>query len=238
MTRVGAGSGTRGAEPPSAPVYAIADVATLEAADVGSIPEAVAAMARGGADWIQLRAKRLPDGRFYEIAVECAEVLRQAPARLWIDDRPDIAALVGARLDEGDLHPGVHLGQSDLPPQAVRRVLGKGVWIGHSTHDREQLLAADRDPAVDVIALGPVFPTGTKEDPDPVIGLETVRWARGATDKPLVAIGGIDGSNVADVLAAGADAAAVISAICRGGDVEENVRRLTAAARTGAAARR
>ncbi len=238
MTRDGAGSGTRGAEPPSAPVYAIADVATLEAAGVRSIPGAVAAMVRGGADWIQLRAKLLPDVRFYELAVECAEALRRTPARLWIDDRPDVAALVGALLDEGDVHPGVHLGQTDLPPGAARRVLGDGVWIGRSTHDREQLLAADRDPAVDVIALGPVFPTGTKEDPDPVVGLETVRWARGATDKPLVAIGGIDASNVAEVLAAGADAAAVISAVCRGGDVEENVRRLTAAAGTGAVARR
>lgn len=238
MTRDGAGSGSGRAEPPTAPVYAIADVETLEAAEVRSIPQAVAAMARGGAAWIQLRAKRLPDVDFYELAAECAAVLRKTPVRLWIDDRPDVAALLDAPPGEGDVRLGVHLGQTDLPPEAARRVLGEGVWIGRSTHDREQLLAADRDPAVDVIAVGPVFPTGTKEDPDPVIGLETVRWARDATDKPLVAIGGIDASNVADVLAAGADAAAVISAVCRGGDVEENVRRLTAAARTGAAAGR
>jgi thiamine-phosphate pyrophosphorylase len=82
---------------------------------------------------------------------------------------------------------------------------------------------------VDVIAVGPVFPTGGKERPDPVVGLGFVRWARARTGKPLVAIGGIDVDNVASVLAAGADSAAVLGAVCRG-DVEENCRRLLAAA--------
>ena len=108
-------------------------------------------------------------------------------------------------------------------------MVGEDPWIGRSTHDRDQLVAADGDPAVDVIAVGPVFRTATKEDPDPVVGLEMIRWARRATCKPLVAIGGIDATNIAEVLAAGADAAAVVSAVCRG-DVAENVQRLCAAA--------
>jgi thiamine-phosphate pyrophosphorylase len=110
--------------------------------------------------------------------------------------------------------------------------VGANVKIGLSTHDEGQFAAADADPAVDVIAVGPVFPTTGKEDPDPVVGLELVRWARERTRKPLVAIGGIGAGNVASVLAAGADAAAVLGAVCRGGvrEVRANCLRLTAAA--------
>jgi thiamine-phosphate pyrophosphorylase len=210
-------------------VYAIADAEILAETGGRPVAESVAAMARAGAGWIQLRAKRLPDDRLLELAVECREALRGMEARLWIDDRPDVAVLAGAA--------GVHVGQADLPPDAVRRVVGEALWIGRSTHDRDQLLAADRDPAVDVIAVGPVFRTATKEVPDPVVGLELLRWARRTTGKPLVAIGGIDASNISDVLAAGADAAAVVSAVCRG-DAEDGVRRLLAAAEIGSGARR
>jgi thiamine-phosphate pyrophosphorylase len=109
-------------------------------------------------------------------------------------------------------------------------VVGADVRIGFSTHDEEQLAAADADPAVDVIAVGPVFPTTGKENPDPVVGLPFVRWARERTRKPLVAIGGIGAGNVAEVLAAGADAAAVLGAVCRGGvgEVRANCLRLLA----------
>jgi thiamine-phosphate pyrophosphorylase len=142
-----------------------------------------------------------------------------------VDDRADLAALFPV--------DGVHVGQRDLPPAAARQVVGADVRIGLSTHDEEQFAAADADPAVDVIAVGPVFPTTGKEDPDPVVGLPLVRWARERTRKPLVAIGGIDAGNVAEVLAAGADAAAVLGAICRGGvrEVRANCRRLMIAAR-------
>jgi thiamine-phosphate pyrophosphorylase len=141
-----------------------------------------------------------------------------------VDDRADLAALFPV--------DGVHVGQRDLPPAAARRVVGGGVRIGLSTHDEEQLAAADADPAVDVIAVGPVFPTTGKEDPDPVVGLSFVRRARERTRKPLVAIGGIDAGNVAEVLAAGADAAAVLGAVCRGGvgEVRANCLRLVIAA--------
>jgi thiamine-phosphate pyrophosphorylase len=205
--------------PRPGPVYGIADATALGGASPAA---AAAAMARGGVSWVQLRAKEASDAELHELAAASARALEGTGALLWIDDRPDVAALVGAA--------GVHLGQEDLPPAAARRVVGGGVWIGRSTHDREQVLEADRDPDVDVIAVGPVFATASKERPDPVVGLELVAWARRATRKPLVAIGGIDASNLASVLAAGADAAAVLSALCRG-DVEANARRLGEEAR-------
>lgn len=213
-----------GARPVARPgaIYGIADLDAL-----GDLPPAaaVAAMARAGLGWIQLRAKRASDAELYRHAVACRRSLAETPVRLWIDDRPDVAALVDA--------DGVHLGQDDLPPGAARKVLGPDCWIGLSTHDRAQLVAADADPEVDVIAVGPVFATRGKERPDPVVGLDHVRWARRATAKPLVAIGGIDASNLAAVLEAGADAVAVIGALCRATDdrgVEANARRLVAAA--------
>jgi len=218
-----------GALPPPGPVYAIADVGILGQRPGLSVPRAVAAMAGAGCGWIQLRAKGLPDGALYDLALACREAVEASGASLWIDDRTDVAVLSRAA--------GVHLGQEDLPAAAARQVAGPDLWIGRSTHDANQVLAADRDPAVDVVAVGPVFDTGTKERPDPVVGLEMVRRARALTRKPLVAIGGIDHTNIGAVLEAGADAAAVISAVCRG-DVEENVRRLAEAAERGSAARR
>lgn len=212
--------------PRPGPVYGIADADALGQAPGQPLPpEAVAAMARAGIAWVQLRAKEVTDAELHRLAIECRRALEGTGALLWIDDRPDVAALVGA--------DGVHLGQEDLPPAAARRVVGDRVWIGRSTHDREQLLEAHRDPEVDVIAVGPVFATSTKERPDPVVGLDHVAWARRTTDKPLVAIGGIDASNLASVLKAGADTVAVISGLCSpegGGDVEANARRLMAAA--------
>jgi thiamine-phosphate pyrophosphorylase len=219
------------AVPRPGPVYGIADLAALG----GLAPAAAAAaMARAGVSWVQLRAKGIDDAELHRHALACRRALDGTGARLWLDDRPDVAALAGA--------DGVHVGQDDLPPAAARRVVGPGAWIGRSTHDRGQLLAADRDPEVDVIAVGPVFPTRGKDRPDPVVGLDFVRWARAATAKPLVAIGGIDETNLAAVLAAGADAAAVLSAVCgtrgrqgdrarRAAEVEANAARLVAAAR-------
>jgi thiamine-phosphate pyrophosphorylase len=111
-------------------------------------------------------------------------------------------------------------------------VVGEGTWIGLSTHDEAQVEAAELDPEVDLVAVGPVFPTASKERPDPVVGLEFIRRARQRTGKPLVAIGGIGPENVTEVLAAGADAAVVLSAVCRGdlGEIAANCRRLLACA--------
>jgi thiamine-phosphate pyrophosphorylase len=205
-------------------IYAIADA---EALGSTPLPDAVAAMAEAGVRWIQVRGKRL-SGRDLAYALEgCCRAVEGTGADLWVDDRADLAALYPVA--------GLHVGQTDLPPAAARTVVGEAKWIGLSTHNEEQLAAADEDPEVDVVAVGPVFPTASKERPDPVVGLDFVRRARARTAKPLVAIGGIDAGNVAGVLAAGADAAVVLGAICRGGrggrgDVRASCLRLLEAA--------
>jgi len=155
------------------------------------------------------------------LAEACCRAVEGSGVTLWVDDRVDVAALLPVG--------GVHLGQSDLPPSAARALLPSATLIGASTHDLAQLAAAAADVAVDVIAVGPVFPTRSKAAPDPVVGLDGVREARRFTGKPLVAIGGIDETNLAAVLAAGADAVAVLAAVCRG-DVTSRCRTLIAAA--------
>lgn len=202
---------------PSGRIYAIADVEALHPAP---LPAAVRDMAEAGIRWIQVRAKRLSGIEIFRQMEACCRVLEGSGVDLWIDDRADLAALFPVA--------GLHVGQTDLPPAAARRVVGPAVRIGLSTHSEEQLLAADADPEVDVIAVGPIFPTTGKERPDPVVGLELLRWARSRTVKTLVAIGGIGAGNIPEVIAAGADAAAVIGAVCRG-DVRANALRLIAA---------
>lgn len=204
-------------------VYAIADAGALGARE---LPAAVAEMASAGIGWIQVRAKELSGSAWYELLAGCCRALEGSGVSLWVDDRADLAALFPVA--------GLHVGQRDLPPAAARRVVGGGVRIGLSTHDEEQLAAADADPDVDVIAVGPVFPTTGKALPGPAVGLELVRWARRRTRKRLVAIGGIDAGNLAAVLAAGADSAAMIGAVCRG-DIRANCLRLVTAARAAGA---
>lgn len=200
-------------------IYAIADADALAPAPV---PAAVAAMAGEGIRWIQVRGKRLSGSEWYRTLEECCRATEGSGAELWVDDRADLAALFPVA--------GLHVGQTDLPPGAARRVVGPGVRIGLSTHTEEQVAAANLDPDVDVIAVGPVFATTGKERPDPVVGLDFVRRTRARTGKTLVAIGGVEAGNVAEVLAAGADFAVVLGAVCRG-DVRANCRRLLAAAR-------
>ncbi len=195
-------------------IYAIADAGAL---GPERLAPAVAEMARAGVRWIQVRAKALGDRELFQRVGECHRAVAGAGCELWMDDRADLAALFP--------FAGVHLGQADLPPAAARTVVGAGVWIGSSTHDPEQLRRADSDPAVDVVAYGPVFPTPSKKDPDPTVGLAGLRAARALTGKPLVAIGGIDAGNIGPVLDTGADSAAMIGAICNG-DIGANCRRL------------
>lgn len=125
-------------------------------------------------------------------------------ARLMMNDRADLC--LAADFD------GVHVGQDDLSPETVRKIVGPNLWVGSSTHNPEQLVRADSTSA-DYLAIGPVFPTVSKERPDPVIGLEGLRRARALTRKPLVAIGGITRQNAKAVLDAGADSIAVISSL-------------------------
>jgi thiamine-phosphate pyrophosphorylase len=126
--------------------------------------------------------------------------------RLIMNDRADLCLAAG--------FDGVHVGQDDLSPEAVRQIIGTERWLGVSTHNPEQLREADRSSA-DYVAIGPVFSTSSKENPDPVVGLDGVRRARELTRKPLVAIGGITRANAASVIEAGADSVAVISDLLR-----------------------
>jgi thiamine-phosphate pyrophosphorylase len=122
--------------------------------------------------------------------------------RLIMNDRADLC--LASDFD------GVHVGQDDLSPESVRKIIGPERWLGVSTHNPEQLREADSTSA-DYVAIGPVFATSSKDNPDPIVGLEGVRRARELTAKPLVAIGGITRANAASVLEAGADSVAVIS---------------------------
>jgi thiamine-phosphate pyrophosphorylase len=126
--------------------------------------------------------------------------------RLVINDRADLC--VAAQYD------GLHIGQDDLSPESARRIIGPDRWLGVSTHNPEQLAEADKTSA-DYLAIGPIFATPSKANPDPVVGLEGVRRARELTRKPLVAIGGITRANARSVIEAGADAVAVISGLLR-----------------------
>jgi thiamine-phosphate pyrophosphorylase len=126
--------------------------------------------------------------------------------RLIMNDRSDFC--LAAEFD------GVHVGQDDLSPEAARKIIGSDRWLGVSTHNPQQVIEADKTSA-EYIAIGPVFATGSKANPDPVIGLAGVRQSRALTQKPLVAIGGITRENCRSVIEAGADSVAVISDLIR-----------------------
>lgn len=209
---------TSGVRPRPGRIYAIADAGRIPP---DRLPAAVAAMAEAGITTIQLRAKRLDDRALFRLAEETLAAVAGWGGELWIDDRVDLALALP--------FSGVHLGRADLPAGAARSLLPAAAGIGVSTHDRDQLDEAAADPAADWVALGPIFPTATKENPDPVVGLAGLAALRARTSKPLIAIGGIDAASVAAVIAAGADSVAVISAITDG-DVAANCRRLLAAA--------
>lgn len=169
--------------------------------------EQVRRLIAGGARLVQLREKHLPSGDFYADAKAVVETARGADVRIIVNDRVDLAMALGA--------DGVHLGQDDLPPAAARRLLGAGKIIGFSTHTLKQARAAFDEP-IDYIAFGPVFPTASKENPYPVVGLEKLAAVRDAIGNfPLVAIGGITPENIAEVFAAGADSTALISSLVK-----------------------
>lgn len=171
-----------------------------------------------GVQILQYRNKSADEAQILADACALREAAAGTGLLLILNDYPSLAV-------EFD---GVHIGQTDMPPDHARAILGPKKILGVSTHNEAQLRAADSQP-VDYIAVGPVYPTATKENPDPVIGLEGVRLARQLTRKPLVAIGGITAANAPAVLRAGADSVAVISAISQpradsGADVAARVR--------------
>jgi len=183
--------------------------------------EQVRRLCAGGATFIQLREKHLSPREFYKEAEEALRVARSCGARLIINDRVDIALALKAS--------GVHLGQDDLPPALARELLGEDAIIGFSTHNVEQAIEAARLP-VDYIAIGPIFETKSKENPEAIVGLEGLRRVRQAVGKiPLVAIGGIKRESIRETLAAGADAVAVISLLLAGQqEIEDRTREILA----------
>jgi thiamine-phosphate pyrophosphorylase len=165
----------------------------------------VTRLAAGGAKLIQLREKHLSSRAFYEGACDALRVARELGVKLIVNDRVDIALTLGA--------DGVHLGQTDLPTEDARRLLGPNAIIGLSVHNEEQAESAMHSSA-DYLAAGPVFATKSKDNPDPVLGINGLLAIRKTIGTiPLVAIGGIDHRNALDVLHAGADAIASISAV-------------------------
>jgi thiamine-phosphate pyrophosphorylase len=193
------------------PLYPIIDVACFakDTDPIAKVLRFAEALIVGGATLLQLRDKSTDVRRTLSLARELRQITRDH-ARLIINDRADLA--LASQAD------GVHLGQDDLPPSAVRTILDgatigdkdRHLCIGLSTHSLDQVKLADAMP-VDYIAVGPVFVTSSKANPDPVVGVEGVRQARQSTSKPLVAIGGITRSNCRQVREAGADSVAVIS---------------------------
>ena len=159
----------------------------------------------GGVTLLQYRNKSGNAGEILEQARELKRRLGDG-AKLFMNDRADLCLAAG--------FDGVHVGQEDLSPEGARKVVGTILWLGVSTHNPEQIKEADKTSA-DYIAIGPVFSTASKANPDPVVGLEGVRQARALTRKPLVAIGGINRANCQSVIEAGADSVAVISDLMR-----------------------
>jgi thiamine-phosphate pyrophosphorylase len=194
-------------------LYAIIDPAQTR--DLG--PVAVAEiLLSAGVRLIQYRSKTQISRRVFDVSCGIAERAHQVGGVFIVNDRADLARLASA--------DGVHLGQEDLPVEQARRVLLAGQGLGVSTHTRAQFEEAEASSA-DYIAFGPVFPTGSKERPDPVVGLEALREMRSLTRKPLVAIGGITLANAPSVIEAGADSVAVIHDLLAAEDIGEQARK-------------
>ena len=182
-------------------------------------------MAESGVELLQYRAKHATTRQTFDacklLAASLTDFARTAgrPSvgvpRFIVNDRPDIAALIGTG--------GVHVGQDDLAVESARDIVGRDRWVGVSTHNLEQVDAADKTSA-DYIAFGPVFATVTKERPDPVVGLRVLSEARKRTRKPLVAIGGITLARAADTYRAGADSLAVVRDVINAADPAAQVR--------------
>jgi thiamine-phosphate pyrophosphorylase len=183
--------------------------------------EQVARLIEGGASLIQLRDKDAAPQEFYREAAAALQIARDRNARLIINDRVDIALALKA--------DGVHLGQTDLPVEAARSLLGKDAIIGFSTHNLQQAKSATAMP-IDYIAFGPIFQTSSKENPDPVAGLSALREVQAIIGSlPLVAIGGITAANAVAVLRAGADTLAIIAELLSDPmKIEENTAKILA----------
>jgi thiamine-phosphate pyrophosphorylase len=180
-------------------------------------------LAAAGVRLMQLRDKSATAAQLFAESRDLVAALGPAGVRFIVNDRPDVAAVAGAS--------GVHVGQDDLPVEDARRIVGSGAWVGVSTHNAEQFRMAAASSA-DYIAVGPIFPTASKANPDPVVGLELLREVRALTSKPIVAIGGIALANAEDVFRAGADSIAVIRDLIGADDPAARAREYLAVAKT------
>ena len=185
-------------------LYAVLDASKFP--DTRAICVFAEELVAGGLTLLQYRNK---NGSAREMLEQSRELKRHLPnsVQLIMNDRPDLCLAAG--LD------GVHVGQDDLSPEGARKVIGDSLTLGVSTHNPEQVRIADKSSA-DYLAIGPVFATSAKANPDPVVGLNGVRAARALTRKPLVAIGGITRANCDSVIEAGADSVAMISDLLLG----------------------
>jgi thiamine-phosphate pyrophosphorylase len=194
-------------------VYPILDTSTLSARGI-SLTTAAGAFLDGGASILQIRHKGHWGRDMFGAARGVARLCAEAGATFIINDRADFAMLLEA---------GLHVGQDDLAPRDARKLMGADAIIGFSSHNAKQLCAAGGE-AVDYVALGPIFTTASKENPDPLVGLEDLRQCRALLEKPLVAIGGITLENVVDVLKAGADSVAVIAGLLPAAPTAQSLR--------------
>ena len=193
--------------------YPILDTAAVLARDLDPVHTAQDIL-DGGARILQFRHKGFLSRQAFTWLEEIAGLTRQAGATLVVNDRADLARLFGAAL---------HLGQDDLPPAAARVITGPQTILGFSTHNEAQLRAAAHEPA-DYLALGPIYGTATKENPDATVGLEELRRIRHLTDRPLVAIGGITRGTAVSVRTAGAHSVAIVADLF---PMDGNIRRRT-----------
>ena len=195
--------------------------------DAGMLTEPIGETSRklidAGVRLLQYRDKQASARELLSNSRTIAATARAAKCAFFVNDRPDIAYLSGA--------DGVHVGQEDLGVEQAREVVGPDRWVGVSTHNLQQFERAVASSA-DYIAVGPIFPTSSKTNPDPVVGVDFVRRVRPLTSKPIVAIGGISLDRAPEVIAAGADSVAVISSILKAQDPAaqawEYIRRLQA----------
>lgn len=196
-------------------LYAIVDAQVLSARAV-SLEDFARGLHAAGVTLVQYRDKTGSPQEILRAATVLRDVFAEGAAKIIMNDRADLAVLAG--------FDGVHVGQEDLSTEDARAVVGLSRIVGVSTHNDDQLRAADQTSA-DYIAVGPVFATGTKQNPDPVVGLAGIRRARALTQRPLVAIGGVTRANARSVIEAGADSVAMISALAVPGNNAEQVAR-------------
>jgi thiamine-phosphate pyrophosphorylase len=193
-------------------LYVILDATLLN----NSPQDCAQELAAAGVRLMQYRHKRACARDLLQTSRELVSSLKPHGVSLVVNDRPDVAALAGAA--------GVHVGQDDLTPEQARAVVGKEMLVGVSTHSLEQFRRATSTSA-DYIAVGPIFATTSKANPDPVVGLELLRQVRALTDKPIVAIGGITLERAPSVIAAGANSVAVIRDVVCAASPGERARR-------------